>query len=66
MFSRSRRRLIVGADRHPECEAEDCCQLKEHKGYDSCQRAGECLMLRDLADLEATRAAHSYTEEQHG
>ena len=21
----------------------DCCQLKEHKGYDTCQQAGCCL-----------------------
>jgi hypothetical protein len=27
-------------NKHPDCE--DHCQLREHKGYDSCQRTGRC------------------------
>ena len=32
-------------DKHAECE--DRCQLREHKGYDSCQLAGRCEWLQD-------------------
>lgn len=31
---------IYKHNRHPDCE--DGCQLREHKGYDSCWRAGFC------------------------
>lgn len=32
---------------NPECAA-DVCQLKEHKGYDTCQRSGMCQMPVDI------------------
>ena len=30
-------------DKHPDCE--DRCQLREHKGYISCQLSGQCSWL---------------------
>jgi len=32
--------------KHPDCE--DCCQLREHKGYISCRLTGECAWLEAL------------------
>ena len=36
---------MTDTPKHPDCE--DRCQLKEHKGYDTCQVAGLCQQLED-------------------
>ena len=42
--------------KHPHCRAAGC-QLKEHKGYDSCSRVGQC------AWLEGTEAPTPITDK---
>ena len=40
-------------DKHPDCE--DCCQLREHKGYRDCAyTTGECAWLPHPAAPSAT------------
>ncbi len=41
-------------------ECEDRCQLKEHKGYDTCNRSGDCQMKMD------ERYALSYQPGEQG